>query len=525
MPLSDRPAAVDGGLVRGVPDENGTGTVFRGIPYAAPPTGDRRWRSPAPVVPWDGERLCDRFGSTCLQPMVPRDGLMALYAWDEPPECGISEDCLYLNVWSSAESQEERRPVIFWIFGGGNRVGSGSHPCSWGHNLSRMGAVVVTVNYRLGPLGFLAHPALDDEAGTSGNYAGQDLVAALHWVRRNIAAFGGDPECVTIAGQSAGAGHVQSLMASPTARGLFHRAVGLSGGRFDAEPFGYRTESREQAERKSVETLARAGVRTLDEMRNHPADQLWGPRNFWNIIVDGRFLTETAQDAFRAGRQADVPFLAAFDADEASPFPAPDRWTPSGLAQALLKDFGSETAACLLELYPAATDEEARDAAYRLHTEGGFAWQVWRWAGLHQATASSPTWLARFEQPLPLPPGRRFRQPRPPRGYGAFHGSELFYLFDTLDTRPDFPWTGDDRAVARLSSAALLAFARTGNPATEGLPSWPVFSPSDAVALHMKPAPVARGLSERDRLTFFDTVFAPTDGGSPTGTGDIEHVR
>ncbi|MEV5842327.1 carboxylesterase family protein [Streptomyces sp. NPDC051985] len=499
---------VDGGLVRGVPDENGAGTVFRGIPFATPPTGELRWRPPAPVREWTGELLCDRFGPACMQPMVPRDGLMALFSFADPPECGVSEDCLYLNVWTCAEDPAERRPVIFYVFGGGNRVGAGSHPVSRGHNLARRGAVVVTVNYRLGPLGFLAHPALTAEQGTSGNYAGQDLVAALGWVRRNIARFGGDPDCVTLVGQSAGAGHVQSLMASPQARGLFHRAVGSSGGRFAAEAYGYGMETLAQAEDKSRAVLEKAGVQDLEGMRNHPVDQLYGPRNFWEIIADGHFLPETSQAAFEAGHQADVPFLAGFNADEASPYPAPHLWSRQALAEDLRRQFGPDRAAELLSLYPVADDADAKRTAYRLRTEGGFTWQAWQWAVSHARTAAAPTWLARYEQPLALPADARFRQPPPPGGYGAFHGSELFYLFDTLDTRPDWPWTEQDRAVADLCATTLLTFARTGDPRHEGLPSWPRFTGPEGAAMHFSPTPFAGPLEEQPRLAAFSRLFA-----------------
>jgi para-nitrobenzyl esterase len=500
------PIEVDGGQIRGVPDENGLGTVFRGIPFAAPPTGALRWRPPAPVRPWSGERICDRFGSACIQPIFPANGLMALFSFADPPECGMSEDCLYLNIWTCAKRSDEGRPVIFWIFGGGNRIGAGSHPCTWGHNLSKRGAVVVTVNYRVGPLGFLAHPLLTAEQGSSGNYAGYDLLAALHWVKRHIAKFGGDPDCVTIIGQSAGAGHVQSLMASPLARGLFHRAAGFSGGRFEAPAYGYGMDDLSQAQEKGRSVLEQAGVRDLEAMRYHPIDLLWGPRGFWNVVVDGRFLPQRVQEIFEAGRQASVPFLAGFNSDEASPYPSPQLWTRQALLADLEQQFG-RFAPRLLELYPVSSDEDAKRVSYRLRSEGGFAWQVWRWALLH-ATASAPTWVLRFGQTLPLPAEARFREPLPPGGYGAFHGSELFYLFDTQDTRPTWHWTEQDRAVADMMATTLVTFARTGQPNTGRGPAWPQFASPDSPALHMSAEPVVGPLEERGRLALFDEIFA-----------------
>lgn len=496
---------VESGRIRGILDQNGLGLEFRGIPFAAPPTGDLRWRPPVEVDPWPGIRNGDRFGSACIQPMNPRNGLMQIFESGDRPECGMSEDCLYLNIWTSAERAQERLPVLVWIHGGGNRVGAGSRPCSWGHNLSKRGIVVVTLNYRLGPLGFLAHPELTREQGHSGNYAGQDLVAALQWVRQNIAAFGGDPGRVTIMGQSAGAGHVQSLMASPLARGLFHRAVGFSGGRFDAEVYGYANETREQAEAKGLRVLEKAGVHDLTEMRNYPIDQLWGPRNFWNVIIDGKFVTEKIENSFLNGRQARVPFFAGYTADEATPFPNPSQWSVDGLVKEIREHFGAE-ADRLLTAYPVASDADSKRASYQMRTEGGFAWQAWRWAETHAATGV-PTWVTRFEQALPLPEDMRFVQPKPDGGYGAFHGADLFYYFDTMDTKPDWPWRKSDRSVANAAADILTAFVSTGDPSTPECPSLPMFDGAASDVLHLADPIYRAPANEAERLDGFTAIF------------------
>lgn len=506
-PLLHAAVEIEGGWIQGVPDENGVGAVFRGIPYAAPPTGALRWCPPRPVLAWSGVRLCDRYGHASLQPMIAASSLMSVFGFEDPPECGISEDCLYLNVWSCAESPQERRPVIVWVHGGGNRVGAGSHPCARGHNLARRGAVVVTLNYRLGPAGFLAHPELTQEQGASGNYAGQDIVQALKWVRDHIEKFGGDPGCVTIVGQSAGAGHVQSLMASPMARGLLHRAVGFSGGRFQAEMFGYWQETLAAAETKSKSVLEPLGVKNLKAMRRHPLDQLWGPRNFWNIIVDGKFLESTAYECFAAGRQAPVPLMAGFTSDESTPFPNPSLWTVEALRAHLIKTFGEDFAHRLEALYPFATDSQAKLAAYRLQTEGGFAWQPWRWAILH--ASRHPTWLTRFEHPHPQPAEMDYLQPPVGRGYGAFHGNEIFYYFDTLASCKVWPWTPEDHAIADFCATALIAFARDGTPNHAALADWPAIKTETDPVMHVSRQPHLSPLEELPRLVLLTEILQP----------------
>ena len=471
------PVSVSGGLVSGVSAAQGSVRVYKGIPFAAPPIGDRRWREPLPVLPWDGIRIADRFGPVCQQPLVPRDAIMGLFSFDDPPECGMSEDCLYLNVWTGARSAGDRLPVIVWIFGGGHRVGGGSHPVSWGTNLAKGGAVVVTFNYRLGALGFLAHPALTKEAGASGNYGAMDVIAALRWVRDNIAAFGGDPDRVTIYGQSAGAAEVSVMMASDAAHGLFHRAIGGSGGRFDGGIMTAPMQDLAAAEQVGAAYLERMGARTLDDMRDLPAEFFSGGRGQWGPIVDGPVLSRSVDAVFAGGQQAPVPLITGFTRDEASPYPMAELQTQAGLQDFARKTFG-DAANAFLALYPAADDDAARAQSYRVRRDGTFAYQAWRWATLHAAAGKAPAFMYYFSHPTPLPPERRFREPVPPGGYGAWHGSELWYAFDTLDTKP-FPWQATDRALAAAMRDAVLAFARDGVPGSD----WPEFARAGGQAI------------------------------------------
>lgn len=501
--MIEDPVRVCGGLVSGVAEAGGTVRCYKGIPFAAPPVGELRWRAPQQVVPWDGVRVADRFGSVCQQSLIPHDAIMGLFSFDEPPECGMSEDCLYLNVWTGASSAGERRPVIFWIYGGGHRLGGGSHPVSWGTGLARRGAVVVTFNYRLGALGYLAHPELTREAGASGNYAYLDVLAALRWVRDNIAAFGGDPGRVTVYGQSAGAALAAVMMAAAQGRGLFHRAIGASGGRFDGGMMGAPMRDLDEAEKSGAELLNRLGARTLDEMRNLPADVIYGPRGVWGPIIDGTVLHRSVQSVFADGEQAQVPLITGFTTEESSPYPVPELHTRAGLLAHAESDFGPD-ADTFLRLYPAADDAQARAQSYRIRRDSSFAFQPWKWASLHARTSAAGVFMYCFGRAVPLPDGRRFREPVPPGGYGAWHGSELWYAFDTLHTKP-FTWQAADRELAQAMSGAFTEFARSGNPG----PQWPRFRQESAEAALLTEKGVRSGvLPNRAELEFFTAHYA-----------------
>jgi para-nitrobenzyl esterase len=497
LTMIDELIEVEGGPVRGITSRSGACRIFRGLPYAAPPIGEFRWRAPQPVISWEGVLSADRFGSACIQPLLARNAIMNTLSFGVPPESGISEDCLYLNVWSAAAAPSYALPVIVWVPGGGFRVGAGSHPGSDGEHLASQGAVVVSINYRLNALGFLAHPALTREAGTAGNYGCLDVLAALRWVQRSIAAFGGDPGRVTLVAQSAGASIITALMKAPAANGLFHRVVANSGSALAGPPM----QTLAQAEESGVRLLESLGARTLEEIRNVPADVMFGPPGTWRIIVDGSLLEEDVQLAFAQGRQARVPLLAGYCANEASPYPRPELFEPAGFVEFAHRTFG-ECAEDFLKIYP-ASQESVKASSYAYGRDSGFAWQAWRLASLHQRSASVATYLHYLSRPAPLPPSMRFREPVPPGGYGAFHGSVLWYAFNTLHTK-DWPWEHADRALAATLSAYIVNFATRGDPNSDGLPWWPRFEAAQPRAMHLGERIECGPIINQPGLEFFE---------------------
>lgn len=490
---------VTGGAVRGVLAGDGATQSWKGIPYAAPPVGALRWRAPQPVLPWTGVLEADRYGAACAQSAIPAGSIMRQFSFTTPPECGLSEDCLYLNVWAPADATG--LPVIVWIYGGGHRFGSGSHPVSDGSSLARHGAVVVSLNYRVGALGYLAHPALTAEAGASGNYASMDILAALRWVQDNIAAFGGDPACVTVFGQSAGAAHISVLMASAQARGLFHRAIAHSSGRFDGGLMGPPMKSRVQAEAIGVATLAPLAAHDVTAMRALPADQLLdGARGVWGPIVDGAVLAEPVNAVFSSGRQWPVPLLSGYTADESAAYPMPELQTVAGLRAFAVATFG-EQASTFLAFYPHASDAAASESSYLVRRDLGFAYQAYRFAQLHATTTGVPVYLFNFMRPPALPnPG--FIEPAPPRGFGAYHGAELWYAFDNLAAAP-WASTADDQRLADAMSRYWVTFATHGAPAATGLPDWPPFDAHGANTLLLDAVSFAARPINEAALTFY----------------------
>jgi para-nitrobenzyl esterase len=292
------------------------------------------------------------------------------------------------------------------------------------------------------------------------------------------------------------------MMASPEARGLFHRAVGGSGGRFDGGMMGAPMKTLAEAEADGAKFLESLGARTLDELRNQPADTLYGPRGMFGPIVDGVVLTETVQAAFAGGRQAKVPLITGFNTEEGSPYPIPEMHTRAGFLEQARKSFGDDAGA-FLDLYPVTSDEDARAQSYRVRRDGAFAYQAWKWANLHAETGGAPVFMYRFGRQVPLPPGKRFREAVPPGGYGAWHGSELWYMFDTLDTKP-FAWSETDRTLAAAMSGALVAFAGTGDP---GEP-WPRFDRHTGAAVLLDETARAGSLTNVPALEFFTDFYS-----------------
>jgi para-nitrobenzyl esterase len=503
----DEPLALDAGLI-GKSTESSPGIrVFKGIPFAAPPVGALRWKEPQPVAKWSGVRDASKFGNVCIQPAGPTTGpgarLNIAVLPDSPP---LSEDCLYLNVWTAAANAGERRPVMVYIFGGAFTEGAGSVPLYDGDALARKGAVVVTMNYRLGPYGFFVHPALTAESPhhASGNYGLMDMLASLRWVQNNIAAFGGDPSNVTVFGQSAGAMAIGSLIASPEAKGLMRRAISQSGSWLGLGPVpGMRT--RAQAEQAGVDAATAAGgVTTLAQLRAMSTAEVTEKFRSAGMIVDGWVIPEDPATTFAAGRQNSVDVLVGSNKDEAF---FPGARTVKEFEEQARARWGA-LADQYLALYPHATDQEAQASAAQASNDGTF-WAMRQYAD-YQVQRGNKAYLYFFAQNPPAPAGQ------PP--FPAAHAAEVPYVFNNVGRLPLFPDRSDpklagasapDLKVADQMSSYWVNFARTGNPNGPGLPVWQehqVGGSDRAMILDAEPS--TERLPAKARLELHDKLYA-----------------
>ncbi|MGA8443078.1 MAG: carboxylesterase family protein [Candidatus Sulfotelmatobacter sp.] len=478
-------------------------TVYRGIPFAAPPVGDLRWCPPVHAATWTGTRKADTFAAACTQVGVSMPG-------ETPP--AVSEDCLYLNIWTPAKAEikiktaHEHLPVIVWIYGGGYINGSASMPLYWGDRMAQKGVVVVTISYRLGPLGFLALPELTRESPhhSSGNYGLMDQIAALEWIQRNIAAFGGDPKCVTIAGQSSGSISVSILMASPVAKGLFQRAIGESGGLFEPVQLApkFLLANAEHAGEKYAASLSAS---SLKELRRLPATLLAGNAGgIVHAVIEPYVLPLSPYEAFVAGQQNDVPLLIGSNAQEARAIVDVTHETAATFDSDLEHSVGQLPSA-LLAAYPHASDEEARQARLGLERDLRFGWDMWAWARLQAGTGQSPVFYYSFRQPPPFPADSVYA------GWGASHFAELWYVFDHLDQSP-WNWTAADRRLADEMSSYWVNFARSGDPNGPGLPSWPAFTNAKSKVQYLADPITVGGVANLSSLSVFDVVYATVRG-------------
>ncbi len=474
-------------------------SIYKGVPFAAPPLGDLRWQPPARAASWTGTRKATAFAPACMQTGVSMPG-------ETPPE--VSEDCLYLNIWAPPHSASVHWPVIVWIYGGGYINGSASMPLYWGDSLAHKGAIVVTVAYRLGPLGFLALPELTRESphASSGNYGLMDQIAALEWVQRNIAAFGGDPKRVTIAGQSSGAISVSVLMASPRAKGLFERAIGESGGLFEPMQLAPKYLLA-NAEREGEKYAASLGASTLQQLRQLPAARLVGGESDGGVthpVIENYVLPESPYEAFVTGRQNDVPLLIGSNAEEARSLTDVSNIKAATFDADLERSFG-QLPPQIAAAYPHASDEEARQARLDLERDLRFGWDMWAWARLQARTGSSPVYYYSFRQRPPFPAGSVYA------GWGASHFSELWYVFDHLSQSP-WHWSAADRRLADEMSSYWTNFARSGNPNGRGLPRWPAFASTDGKVLYLTDPISAGPVANADSLAVLDSVYAMVRG-------------
>ena len=490
---------VEGGRVEGV-EENGI-TVFKGIPFAAPTVGDLRWKLPHPVKRWKGVLKADRFAPACPQFQRIMPGMT-------PVE--TSEDCLYLNVWTPAQSSGERLPVMVWIYGGGFSMGSTSVPLYSGENLARMGVVVVSVAYRIGPLGFMAHPGLtaESEHNASGNYGLLDQIAGLRWVQKNITAFGGDPSKVTIFGESAGAISVSILAASPLAKGLFRGAISQSGGSFapagEKRGNGDYIQLLKGAEIEGLRFMERMGVNSIDELRGvEPEKWMKDPAAqmgfFWPVI-DGYVITDDQYRLYEAGKYNDLNVIIGTNSDEGSMFVRPLQ--PEQYYRSIRTQFGP-LADRALELYPLDSLSGSYQPLADLFRERSFAWPSWTWARLQTQTGKSDVYMYYFDHfnPVPLFPGA-------PPARGAAHGSEIPYIFGHLEQNPAAEVSDEQKALSEAMMRYWTNFVKTGDPNDEGLPHWPVFIDEEETVMYFRGAMQTGPIPNLEKLKLIDEFYA-----------------
>lgn len=446
--LLDPLVTTQSGLLQGVANNSGTVTSFKGIPYAAPPVGDLRWRKPEPPLPWEGIRDASEFCASCIQNKVYSHLPNGPWTEEFMVQNEISEDCLFLNIWTPARKASDKLAVFVYIHGGGLTEGSGAIDTYDGEELARKGVVVVTINYRLGVLGFLAHPDLTAESPNkvSGNFGYLDQIAALKWIQQNIAAFGGDPGRVTIAGQSAGAGSVRALIASPLARGLFHRAITQSGSGLVGSD---RSTSLEDAELRGEEFAESKGAPSIEELRAMPAMDVYmsasgqAPVRFGGVI-DGYVLTSSHMAVFENGEQNDTPFMTGMNRDELR--------------------YRGERADEFFALYPVDSDGDT-SLVERVAGQEQSRLNTFLWLQHRAKTSGTNGYIYYFNRAIPWPEYPDF---------GAFHTGEVPYMFNNLKML-DRPWTEVDSMVADVMSSYWVNFAKNGDPNSDGLPIWSAF--------------------------------------------------
>jgi para-nitrobenzyl esterase len=488
---------VESGLLEG--RMQGDVAAFLGIPYAAPPVGELRWKPPAPAASWGGVREAQQFGARCMQGAIYDD-----MVFRDP---GVSEDCLTLNVWTPAIGTAAKLPVMVWIHGGGYRAGATSEPRQDGQFLAQRGVVVVSMNYRLGIFGFLALPQLAAESGrnAAGNYGLLDQVAALQWVLRNIAALGGDPGNVTIFGESAGSFSVSALMASPVARGLFSKAIGESGGAFRSRDLTFRPlAERERGDAKFAKVAL--GSSKLADLRALPANKvlqasLAGSSPKFNPDVDGYFLPQSVEKIFAAGQQNDVALLAGWNRDEGEAEQAP----PGGpsavqrLKTLARTEFGAHSDKFLL-VYSADNEAAAQRALGEFAGDRSIAFSTWKWLEAQRATGHQPVYRYRFD--------RSQTQAADKQSLGAYHSAEIEYVFGALDSKANRLFQTEDRDLSNAIQKYWINFARTGDPNGAGLAPWPPYRAANGwQVMHLDSLCQAQPDGQRARYLFLNAVW------------------
>jgi para-nitrobenzyl esterase len=481
------------GVVEGVKEKTGI-QAFKGIPFAAPPVGTNRWKAPQPVVNWTGVLSTKQFG--------PRGMQAAIFGDMGFRSNGMSEDCLYLNVWTP--DTKGKLPVLVYFYGGGFVAGDGSEARYDGESMAQRGIVSLTVNYRLGIFGSFAHPELSAETTYhgSGNYGLLDQAAALQWVKNNISAFGGDPNKITIAGESAGSVSVSAQMVSPLSRHLIAGAIGESGSMLGTLPPAPLVD----AEKTGLEFATTIGVKKLTELRAIPADSLlnlatkYGPFRF-SSTIDGYFYPKAPIEIFRAGEQAHVPLLAGWNSEEMNPraIVGNQAFTKENFEQVVKQLYGTDAEA-ILKVYQVHTDADVESVATDLAGDRFIGFSTWRWTDLQAKTGGNkPVYRYFYARPRPamaeamgdVIPGlaggiqKSNGAPKPPPAKGAVHSAEIEYAMGNLYLNKTFDWTKDDYTVSSTMQKYFANFIKTGNPNGAGVPNWPATNSS-------QPAPVMK---------------------------------
>jgi para-nitrobenzyl esterase len=507
----DNPLKVEGGRLSGVPSRDPSVMVFKGIPYAAPPVEDLRWRAPKSVVAWQGVRKADEFGHSCIQNIVTE---RKPWTYEFMTHTDISEDCLFLNVWTSANSAAERLPVYVYIHGGGNTEGSGAVPVYDGEGLAKKGIVVVTLNYRLGIFGFFTHPELTSESDVhaSGNYALLDLIAALRWVHANIAAFGGNPNRVVIGGQSAGASDTHSLVASPLAKGLFQAAIAESGS--SVGRLGLMAANTLAAqEQAGVRFAAAKGAKSISDLRKLSWNELIAPvpggGGRFGVVVDGYVQPASAAEMFAKGEQNDVPTLTGSNLNDLGGASTHPSVTAQQFHRQAEQRYG-DLAAKFFNLYPATTDEEARESSNESVLDS-MRVSTYLWAQDRAVTAKTKAFTYFWDHALPGSDSAQF---------GAFHTGEVPYVMNTLDMCKDRDFTLTDHKIADMMSSYWANFIRTSDPNGKGLPRWPSVAEKPETTMELgdrnEPIPVA---GNKDNLHLMEAILRRPAPQMPAGRG------
>ncbi|HEX4852423.1 MAG TPA: carboxylesterase family protein [Puia sp.] len=485
---------ISSGNISGVKNEKNGVVAFKGIPYAAPPVGDMRWQAPAPPAKWDGTKKCDHFGPSPIQAKpVP---FLMLSTEFMVPESPMSEDCLYLNVWTAARSSQEKRPVFVWIYGGGFATGGASAPAYDGEAMAAKGVVFVSFNYRLGIFGFFSHPELSAESHqhASGNYGLLDQIAVLKWIKENIASFGGDPKNVTIAGQSAGAMSVNCLLSSPLAKGLFHRAIAESGNLVLANPF-IKTPNLKKAEQQGIQWASKLNKPSISDLRNIPAEELLHEgMGLYGPIVDGYVLKEAVPEIYGESKQDHVPLLIGWNGGEGIVFVFKKK---DDYISDIRKQFGAE-ADKILQYYPASTDEEAAASQIAISRDKLIGISTYNWALMESNAGNHAVYVYNFNKK----PSENDKFSK----YGAFHTAEIPYALSNLQ-KVNRPWEAVDDSLSQLMSSYWINFARTGNPNGTGLASWGAFDSTHTMVMVLDKSANSEKLPGKDGLDLLYELY------------------